>query len=364
LKNPLWVLIIALLAVPLIGTAAPQQEKEGPLPWAYAGNAPPNVIAYPLSDKSLKHVPGSDLSFTIDQIRNPFGPADWHPSDHGPMPDIVAHGKEPGVNACALCHLPNGKGRAENAPVSGLPVEYFVQQMMDFKNGLRRSAEPRKGNAIRMAAFAKAMTDDEIRAVAEYFGSIPWTPWIKVVETNTVPKTRVLSDGLYLKIEGNQTEPIGNRIVEVPENTEATAVLRDDHSPFIAYAPIGSIKKGEALVTTGGGGKTVQCEICHGAHLEGIGPVPPIAGHSPSYIARQLYDMQHGTRKGLWSGLMQRAVEKLTSEDIVAICAYISSRPVPAAAKGASGEAPVAPAAKAAVRAGESVAAPITQRIQ
>ena len=107
----------------------------------------------------------------------------------------------------------------------------------------------------------------------------------------------------------------------------ATETLRDDHSGFTAYAPIGSIKKGEALVTTGGAGKTVACGVCHGAELEGLGPIPPLAGRSPSYIARQIYDIQHGARNGAWSPLMLKAVEKLTAEDIVAISAYIASRP-------------------------------------
>jgi cytochrome c553 len=331
--------------------AAPQQQpkkEEGPLPWAYAGDAPPNEPATPTAqpDTSLKHVPGSDLAFTIAQVVDGFGPADWHPSDHGPMPDIVAHGRKPDVRACSLCHLPNGKGRPENAPVSGLPVEYFVRQLMDFRNGLRTSSEGRKRKAKLMAVYANAMTDDEIRAAAEYFGSIPWTPWIKVIETETVPKTRIESDGLFVKLEGNETEPLGNRIIEVPENTEASTDLRDDHSPFIAYAPIGSIKKGEALVTTGGAGKTVQCAICHGANLEGVGPVPPLAGRSPSYIARQIYDIQHGTRRGSWSGLMKRAVQNLTTDDIVAICAYVSSRPVPVAASASSADASSDPTAK------------------
>ncbi len=153
-----------------------------------------------------------------------------------------------------------------------------------------------------------------------------------------MPKTRIAA-GLFLKLEGNETEPLGNRIIEVPDNTEATETLRDDHSAFTAYAPIGSIKKGEALVTTGGGGKTVQCGLCHGANLEGVGPVPPLAGRSPSYLARQIYDMQQGARHGVWTPLMQKPVEKLTSEDIVAIVAYIASRPVPAAAKVSSAQA-------------------------
>jgi cytochrome c553 len=332
MNNSTWILTVALLAIPLRGAAAPQQDKpkESPLPWAYGADAPPAApAAAPAQpDTSLKHVPGSDLAFTLAQVRDGFGPADWHPADHGAMPDVVAHGKRPDVIACSLCHYPNGKGRAENAGIAGLPVEYFVQQMMDFRNGLRNSAEPRKANTKRMAVFAKSMTDDEIRAAAEYFAAIPWTPWFKVVETRTVPKTRI-AGGLFLKLDGNETEPIGDRLVEVPDNTEATESLRDDHSPFTVYAPIGSLKKGEALVTTGGGGKTVRCAICHGPNLEGIGPVPPLAGRSPSYIARQIYDMQHGARKGLWSALMQQAVDKLTSDDIVAISAYIASRPVP-----------------------------------
>ena len=200
-----------------------------------------------------------------------------------------------------------------------------MQTMADFKNGARKSADSRKDNTNRMIAFAKNMTDDEVKAVAEYFSSMTWTPWIKVVETGTVPKTRI-AGGMFLALEGAEKEPIGDRIIEVPENTEATEMLRDAQSPFIAYVPMGSIKKGEALVTTGGGGKTTQCAVCHGADLKGLGPVPGIAGRSPSYLVRQLYDMQQGTRKGLWTNLMAGVVAKLSDEDMRSIAAYTASR--------------------------------------
>jgi cytochrome c553 len=59
-----------------------------------------------------------------------------------------------------------------------------------------------------------------------------------------------------------------------------------------------------------------------------MGPVPGIAGRSPSYLARQLYDMQTGARKGLWADLMKPVVAKLTAEDLVNISAYVASRPV------------------------------------
>ena len=101
----------------------------------------------------------------------------------------------------------------ENAGVAGLPDDYFIQTMHDFKNGARKSADARKGNTNLMINFAKAMTDDEIKAAAEYFGSMKWTPWINVVETNTVPKTRI-AGGMFLKLEGNDKEPIAKRIIE------------------------------------------------------------------------------------------------------------------------------------------------------
>lgn len=91
------------------------------------------------------------------------------------------------------------------------------------------------------------------------------------------------------------------------------------------------MKAGEALVRTGGNGRTIQCGICHGPNLEGLGPVPGLAGRSPSYVVRQLYDMQVGARKGMWSPLMKPVVEKLTAEDLVAIGAYIASVPPQAA---------------------------------
>jgi cytochrome c553 len=279
-------------------------------------------------DTTQHKVAGSNLSFTAAQIRDAYGPADWFPGDHPTMPELVARGsRERQIIACSLCHYPNGKGRPENASVSGLPYSYFVETMLDFKNDNRKSADTRKANTNRMIAFAKAMTDEEIKATAMYFSSMKWTQWIRVVEADTVPKTRIAA-GLFVPLEGAEAgkEPIGQRIIEVPENTEQSETMRNPRSGFVAYVPPGSVKKGETLATTGGG-KTTQCAVCHGANLEGLGPVPGIAGRSPSYIVRQLHDMQTGVRKGTWSDLMKPVVAKLTSEDMLNIAAYTASRP-------------------------------------
>ena len=117
------------------------------------------------------------------------------------------------------------------------------------------------------------------------------------------------------------------RIIEMPEDN-AREALRDPRSGFVAYVPVGAIKKGEALVKTGGG-RTTACAVCHGADLKGLGPVPGLAGRSPSYSARQMFDMQTGARNGLWADLMKPVVAKLTEEDLINISAYTASRSRP-----------------------------------
>jgi cytochrome c553 len=317
------------LVLAFAGASTLLAQSPQPPVWAYAIPNPPPAGAPatpPAPDTSMKQLPGSTLSFTRQQISDGFGPADWFPGDHPAMPDIVSHGKRPDARACGLCHMPNGKGRQENAGVSGLPVSYFIQQMNDFRNGLRKSAEPRKANTNAMITIAKAMTPEEIKVSAEYFGAMKWTPWIRVVEASTVPKM-VSRGGIWIPVEGGGSEPIGTRVVETPENPERTEILRDPRSGFIAYVPVGSIKKGETLAKS----RALDCSVCHGADLQGLGPVPGIAGRSPSYLARQMFDMQVGARHGEWAELMKPIVAKLTEEDLVNIVAYVSSRMPPGA---------------------------------
>jgi cytochrome c553 len=121
-------------------------------------------------------------------------------------------------------------------------------------------------------------------------------------------------------------EPLGQRIVEVPANSEDTEPLRSPRSGFIAYVPVGSLKRGEELATKGGEGKTVACAACHGVGLHGSNSsAPSLAGRSPSYLARQLLDIQHYTRNGPGGEVMRPVVEKLSEDDILAITAYVAS---------------------------------------
>ena len=174
-----------------------------------------------------------------------------------------------------------------------------------------------------MLAIGATTTESEVAVAAAYFSSLTPRPWIRVIETDTVPKT-VVAGWMYVAVEDGGVEPIGQRIIEMPEDLERTE-LRDFRSGFIAYVPTGSVDKGRELVRTGGNGKSQPCAVCHGNDLRGLGPVPPLAGRSPSYLVRQLFDLQSGVRKGRWSPLMLAAVAKLSVADFVAIAAYAAS---------------------------------------
>ena len=57
-----------------------------------------------------------------------------------------------------------------------------------------------------------------------------------------------------------------------------------------------------------------------------LGPLaPPLAGRSPSYIVRQLFDLKVGTRRGVMSRFMRPVVADLSTLDMLNIAAYVSS---------------------------------------
>ena len=212
----------------------------------------------------------------------------------------------------------SGHGHQESADLAGLNAEYIGRTMNDFKNGTR--VDPARMNAI-----AKAMSDEEIKQAADWFAAMKAGGWVKVVETDTVPKSYVSVKGRQrLPLPGGGMEPLGNRIVELPQDV-ARATSRDPHSGFIAYVPVGSVAKGAALVKTGGG-KSIACAICHGDSLEGLGDVPRIAGLHPAYVARQLYAFQTGANHSVSSALMKKVVANLTADDILAIAAYAAAQ--------------------------------------
>ena len=313
--------LVVLLSLATVVAALPRREakrarRRGPIPWILRDPSPPP------DDGTLRRVPDSDAAFTRTQLRDLFFAPDWHPGDHSPMPPVVSRGRRPDVFACGMCHRADGPGGPENSSLAGLPEAYIIQQMADFKSGARRTSVPERLPPQLMSSLSVAATDAEVESAAAYFSALKPRAVIRVVETDTVPRTHVA--GWHLAaVDGGGREPIGRRIIEIPEDLERF-VSRDARSRFVAYVPVGSLRKGRALAA-GGGGRTVECGTCHGPDLTGLGPIPGIAGRSPSYFVRQLYDFKHGARAGTASALMKPAVEKLTVDDMLALAAYAAS---------------------------------------
>src|SRR4029079_14693575 len=95
--------LIALLSTAALAAVRAQQV---PPPWAYTVNptATPGAAPPPV-DPAPKQVPGSTVSLTVAQTRDAYNPPDWHPNDHPPLPDAVAHGRPKENRACGCASI-------------------------------------------------------------------------------------------------------------------------------------------------------------------------------------------------------------------------------------------------------------------
>lgn len=265
-------------------------------------------------------VPGSALRVTEQAIDDPFAGVDWFPGDHPAMPEVVAHGRRPRLWACSYCHGPTGVGDPASAALAGLPAAYIEQQLTEFRDGRRQCAVAKAACAV-MPRAARQVSAAEARAAADYFSKLRYRPRVRVLEAAMVPNNRYGS--LFpVRVESGGEQPIGTRILEMPEEV-ALEHEGDWRAPITAYVPPGSIARGKALVESGAG--ALPCAACHGDRLQGVATVPPLAGRTPSYLVRQLYDIQHGYRRGAAVAPMEPEVAHLSPRDRIAIAAYLAS---------------------------------------
>ena len=214
------------------------------------------------------------------------------------------------------------QGRPENASLAGLPRQYIVQQMAAFKSGARKSSEAKSLPANNMIALSVHTDDKDVGAAADYFSALKPKHWIRVVETADRPQNS------RCRMDAGSQRAHRQRTHRQPHHRDARKPRAHRtprrHLGFIAYVPPGSLKRGKILVDNGGDGRTMPCALCHGSDLRGQSDAPSIAGRSPSYIVRQLYDLQIASRGGASADQMQLPVMKLTMDDIVSIAAYPS----------------------------------------
>lgn len=307
--------------IPTAREIAPKMPAPvAPFEWAYP-MAPPG-LARPDPD-AVHHAEGAapGVTFTMRQINDPFGPPDWFPKDHAPLPGIVAHGQKPHVPACMQCHLPSGGGHPESASIAGLSADYIVRQMHAFRDGDRQNIR-----APAMIEMSHAIGEKDLREAAVYYSRIPRgkQKWIRVVETSRAPASHVGAGGARFFDKGADTVEVKpDMIWEVAESEEVE--LRNDHVGFVDYVPMGSLAKGR-IVAMGNKGAFRSCGSCHGDDYRGHDKAPRLAGRSAYYLIRQLADMKAGHRKGSALGDMKDIVPKLSDADILNVAAYMASR--------------------------------------
>ncbi len=330
-------MLAALLLAPVMVCAANAQAPSGDTPVAkdIMPKMPKPVAgfewAYPMQPPDFKPLPpdsvhtaeGADpsMKLTMRQINDGFGPPDWFPKEHAPLPPIVAHGSKPHVIACILCHLPGGNGHPESASISGLTVDYIIKQMHAFRDGERQNIR-----SPAMIEMAHAISEKDLREAARYFAAIPRAKqqWMRVVETSRAPANHVGGGGARFFDKGAETVPVApDMIYEVAESEQVE--LRNDHAGFVDYVPMGSLAKGR-IVAMGNRGAMRTCASCHGADLRGRDDAPRLAGRGAYYLIRQLADMRAGYRKGAALGKMKDVVNKLSDADILNVAAYMASQ--------------------------------------
>src|SRR5271156_689397 len=205
----------ALLATVRPGLAATPPDP--PPPWAFPLN-PSDHHGETTSPTKPEHVPGSTATYSLAQLENPYLAADWFPATHPKMPPIVAVGRKPNSWACGFCHLPTGQGGPESAALTGLPSTYIVEQVLEMRAGRRRCGEPQMIAPNGMAKEARAVNTADLQEAADYYSRLIFQSHLRIVETDTVPKTQTAGVSVLAPIPGAGTEPLRQRIIEVPDD--------------------------------------------------------------------------------------------------------------------------------------------------
>jgi cytochrome c553 len=193
----------------------------------------------------------------------------------------VLNAKAKGGYPCGYCHLPDGRGRPENARLQGLPADYIVEQVKAFANGTRRAAVPYMPTT--------------------YMAEVAHATWHFVYRFDRLSH-----------------EALGQRIIEGPVDGERFE-LRDPEARYIAYVPKGAVTRGRVIAEHGASGGPA-CVSCHGQALIGI------AGASPTFLARQLMDFRSKARNDPSAAPMQAVAGQLTDAQIIDAAAYVGSR--------------------------------------
>lgn len=184
------------------------------------------------------------------------------------------------VLACTACHGKEGRAAPDgyHPRIAGKPALYLFNQLVNFREGRRRYGP--------MIYLVDHLGDDYLREIAQHFAAI-----------------------------------------ELPYPAPAPA---DDAPAVLAL--------GERLATQGDAERKLPaCAQCHGRTLTGTAPaIPGLLGLPRDYLKGQLGAWVNGQRRAHAPDCMAEIARRLTPEDVSAVAAWLSSRPVPVPSKAAA----------------------------
>ena len=179
------------------------------------------------------------------------------------------------TRACTACHGEQGQAGPDGyyPRLAGKPSGYLFNQLKNFQEGRR--------HYNLMTRLVDPLSDAYLLEMADYFSNLK-LPYPPAARPSERVSQRILSDGKKLALEGDSTR-------QVP-----------------------------------------ACSSCHGTQLTGIQPnVPGLLGLPLDYLNAQLGAWQTHQRKAASPDCMSDIVQRLTSEDLVAVATWLSTQNVP-----------------------------------
>src|SRR6202167_2076418 len=169
-------------------------------------------------------------------------------------------------NACSRCHGYNGVSISPLFPnLAGQVPGYIESELRLFRQRGRSDPHARAF----MWGIARALTDEQIKGVAQYFSSQP------------------------------------------------AAKGSGSSNPALA-------DKGKLLYENGAPERDIEaCTVCHGHSGEGVNTQPRVAGQHRDYFVLEMVQFRSGLRE---NKVMQHVSEKLTDDEIAALVEYISTK--------------------------------------
>ena len=192
------------------------------------------------------------------------------PSFAAPPQDTLAQR----VIACTACHGQEGRAAPDgyHPRIAGKPSLYLFNQLVNFREGRRRYGP--------MVYLVDHLSDDYLREIAEHFAAID-LPYPAPAPARDAPA--LLSLGEMLALKGDESR------------------------------------------------KLPACAACHGRTLTGVAPaIPGLLGLPRDYLKGQLGAWANGQRRAHAPDCMADIARALTPQDVSAVAAWLSSRPVPA----------------------------------